>query len=169
MEAPYETRLVDRLAEITNDSIAQGAGSLAVVGAASNEDCGNGVSPLNGVSVELDASHHGHMNVGDQTCGSGETRGSEEVGCRCEILDSITERSHEPSHGRATEFIIVNNRDEWWHTAPRSSCELAISSSSRPLTSSHYSRIPITWLTGYYRAISVRVNFGLRAVWGEPD
>jgi hypothetical protein len=47
MEALHETLLADRLVEITNDSIAQGAGSLAVVGAASNEDCGNGVPHIN--------------------------------------------------------------------------------------------------------------------------
>jgi hypothetical protein len=66
MEAPYETLLADRLAEIANDSIAQGAGSLAVVGAASNEDRGNGVPHLDEVSVELNAAHRGHMDVGDQ-------------------------------------------------------------------------------------------------------
>jgi hypothetical protein len=49
MEAPYETLLVNRLAEITNNSIAQGADSLAVVGAASNEDCENGVPHIDKV------------------------------------------------------------------------------------------------------------------------
>src|SRR5258708_4622199 len=75
MEAPYETLLVNRLAEITNNSIAQGAGPLAVVGVPSNEDRGNGVPNIDKVSVELDAGHPGHMDVGDQARGFGKTRG----------------------------------------------------------------------------------------------
>jgi len=127
--------LADRLAEITNNSIAQGAGSLAVVGAACNEDCGNGVPHIDKVSVELNAGHRGHMDVGDQACDFGETRGSEEIGCRCEILDGIAQRRHEPPHGRAVESIIVNDRDEWRlrHTASGSSPEQI---SPRPLSSS---------------------------------
>jgi hypothetical protein len=135
MEAPYETLLADRLAEITNNSIAQGAGSLAVVGAASNEDCGNGVPHIDKVSVELNAGHRGHMDVGNQACGFGKTRGSEEIGCRCEILDGIAQRRHEPPHGRAIESIIVNDRYECRlrHTASGSSPEQI---SPRPLSSS---------------------------------
>jgi hypothetical protein len=113
MEAPYETLLADRLAEITDDSIAQGAGSLAVVGAASNEDRGNGVPHIDKVSIELNAGHIRHMNVGDQTCGFDETRGSQEIGGRYEILDSITQRRHEPPRGRAKELVIVDDRNEW--------------------------------------------------------
>jgi hypothetical protein len=112
IEAPYETLLIDRLAEITNDSIAQGAGSLAVVGATSHEDCGNGVPHIDKVSVELNAGHRGHMDVGEQACGFGKTRGSEEIGCRCEILDGIAQRRHEPRRGRAKELVIVNDRNE---------------------------------------------------------
>src|SRR5882757_1421794 len=135
MEAPYETLLVDRLAQITNNSIAQGAGSLAVVGVASNEDCGNGVPHIDKVPVELDTGHRGHMDVGDQACGFGKTRGSEEIGCRCEILDGIAQRRHEPPRGRAKESVIVNDRDEWRfrHTVSGSSPEQI---SSRPLSSS---------------------------------
>jgi hypothetical protein len=113
MEAPYETLLTNRLAEITHDSIVQSAGPLTVVGLPSNEDGGNGVPHIDKVSVELNAGHRGHMNVGDQACGFGETRGGEEIGCRCEILDGIAQRRHEPPHGRAIEPIIVNDRDEW--------------------------------------------------------
>jgi hypothetical protein len=135
MEAPYETLLVKRLAEITNNSIAQGAGALAVVGAASNEDCGNGVPHIDKVSVEFNSGHRRHMDVGNQACGFGKTRGSEEIGCRCEILDGIAQRRHEPPHGRAIEPIIVNDRDEWRlrHTASGSSPEQI---SPRPLSSS---------------------------------
>jgi hypothetical protein len=55
MEAPYETLLADRLAEITNNSIAQGAGSLAVVGVPSNEDRGNGVVHIDKMLALADA------------------------------------------------------------------------------------------------------------------
>jgi hypothetical protein len=136
MEAPDETLLVDRLAEITDNSIAQGAGSLAVVGAASNKDCGNGVPHIDKVFVELNAGHRWHMDVGDQACGFGKTRGSEEIGCRCEILDGIAQRRHEPPQGRAIESIIVDDRDEWRlrHTASGSSPEQI---SPRPLSSFH--------------------------------
>src|ERR1700732_4440562 len=112
IEAPYETLLPDRLAEITNKSIAQGAGSLAVVGATSNEARGNGVPHTDKVYVELNAGHRGHMDVGDQACGFGKTRGSEEIGCRCEILDVVAQRRHEPRRGRGKELVIVNDRNE---------------------------------------------------------
>jgi hypothetical protein len=135
MEAPYETLLVKRLAEITNNSIAQGAGSLAVVGAASNEDCGNGVPHIDKVFVEFNSGHRRHMDVGNQACGFGKTRGSEEIGCRCEILNGIAQRRHEPPRGRAKELVIVNDRDEWRfrHAVSGSSPERI---SSRPLSSS---------------------------------
>jgi hypothetical protein len=55
MEALYETLLVDRLAEIKSDAVVEGACSLTVVGAASNEDRGNGVPHIDKVSVEFDA------------------------------------------------------------------------------------------------------------------
>src|ERR1700680_3383631 len=110
--APHETLVADRLAEITNDSIAQGAGSLAIVGATSNEDCGNGVPHIDKVSVELNAGHRGHMDVDDQACGFGKTRGSEEIGCRYEILGGIAQRRHEPRRGGAKELVIVNDRNE---------------------------------------------------------
>jgi hypothetical protein len=75
------------------------------------------------------------MDVGDQACGFGKARGSEEIGCRCEILNGIAQRRHEPPHGRAIEPIIVNDRDEWRlrHTASGSSPEQI---SPRPLSSS---------------------------------
>src|SRR6266545_8077670 len=162
MEAPYETLLVDRLAEVANHSTVQGAGRLTAVGAACNEDCGHGVPHIDKVSVELNAGHRGHMDVGDQACGFGKTWGSEEIGCRCEILDGIAPRRHEPPHGRAIESIIVNDRDEWRlrHGASVSSLDQI---SPRPLSSSiTCERIPAG-------AISVRVNFGLRAHCGTPE
>lgn len=112
MEVPYETLLVNRLAEITNDSIAHGASALAVVGAAGNEDCGNGVPHLDEVSVELGAGHRGHMDVGDQATRFDKTRGCEEIGRRRENLDGEAQRPHEPSHGLANGPIIVNDRDQ---------------------------------------------------------
>jgi hypothetical protein len=142
MEALYETLLVDRLAEIKSDAVVEGACSLTVVGAASNEDRGNWVPHIDKVSVEFDAGHRGHMNVGDQACGFCETRGSEEIGCRCKILNGIAQRRHEPPHGGAMEPIIINNRDErrLRHKASGNSPEQI---SSRPLSSSiSYERIP---------------------------
>jgi hypothetical protein len=82
------------------------------------------------------------MDVGDQACGFGKTRGSEEISCRCKILDGVTQRRHEPPHGRATESIIVNDRNERClrHTASGNSSEQI---SPRPLSSSIiYERIP---------------------------
>ena len=112
MEAPYETLLVNRLAEITNNSVAQGAGSLAVVGAASNEDCRNGVPHIDKVSVELDTGHCRHMDISDQAGGFDETRGHEEIGGRRKSLDGVAQRPHEPSHGIAKGWIILNDRDQ---------------------------------------------------------
>src|SRR3954468_11619519 len=58
MESPFQTHLVNRLAEITNDSIVQSACPLAVVGLPSNEDRGNGAPHINKVSVELNGGHN---------------------------------------------------------------------------------------------------------------
>src|SRR5258707_2289221 len=112
------------------------------------------------------------MNVGDQACGFAKTWGSEEIGCRCELLDGIAQRRHEPPHGRAMEPVIVNNRDErrFRHMASGSSPEEDL---VRPLTSSHYlgHRIPASnicarklWFTPSGRERSYRLNMYLPAM-----
>ena len=119
-------------------------------------------------SVELNAGHRGHMNVGDQACGFGKTRGSEEIGCRREILDGIAQRPHEPRHGRAMESIIVNNRDErrFRHGVSGTSSEPIIL--SHPLISSHYlgQRIPPSnihgrklWFTPLWRRTQLPAKY----------
>jgi hypothetical protein len=52
------------------------------------------------------------MDVSDQAGGFDEARGCEEIGCRRESLNSVAQRTHEPSHGLAKELIILNDRDQ---------------------------------------------------------
>ena len=76
--------LIHWLTKVTDDPIVQGAGPVNVIGVGSHEDCRNRVPCIDEVSVEFDAGHRRHMDVGDQAGRFGKTRGCEEIGCRCE-------------------------------------------------------------------------------------
>jgi hypothetical protein len=103
---------INRLTKVANDPIVQGASPVKVIGVGSNEDGRNGVPDFDEISVELDSGHRGHMDVGDQAGRFDETRGCEEIGCRREGLDAVAQRPHEPSHGIAKGWIILNDRDQ---------------------------------------------------------
>jgi hypothetical protein len=120
--------LINRLTKVTNDSIVQGANPVNVIGVGSNEDGRNGVPDFDEVSVEFDSGHCGHMDVGDQAGRFDETRRCEEIACRRESLDGVTQGSHEPSHGLAKEPIIFDNRNQqrFRHAASVSSLVSAI-------------------------------------------
>ena len=97
-KTPYQMLFINRLTEVTNDPIVQGAGPVNVIGVGSNEDRRNRVPCIDEVSVEFEPGHRRHMDVGDQAGRFDETRGCEEIGCRRESLGGIAQRPHEPSH-----------------------------------------------------------------------
>ena len=109
MKAPYEMLLVNWFAKVTNDPVVQGAGPVNIIGVGCNEDRRNRVARIDEVSVELESGHRRHMDVSDQAGSLDETGGCEEISCRRETLDSVAERSHEPSHGVAKELIIFDD------------------------------------------------------------
>jgi hypothetical protein len=109
MNTPSEILLVNRLAQVADDSVCEGAGPVNVIGVGSNEDCRNRVPRFDEVSVELDTGHPRHMDVSDKAGRFNETRRREEVGCRRVSLDIESQGSHEPSHGIAKGRIVLND------------------------------------------------------------
>jgi len=75
-----EIFFVDRLAQVADDAIRQGASPVNVIGVGSNEDRWNRTSRFDEVSVEFDAGHSGHMDVSDKAGRFNETRRREEIG-----------------------------------------------------------------------------------------
>jgi hypothetical protein len=67
--------LIDWLAKVANDAILQSAGLDVFIGVSRYEDWRNRVPRLDEASVELEARHHGHVYVGDQTGRFGKARG----------------------------------------------------------------------------------------------
>jgi len=80
MNTPPEIFLIDRLAQVADDTIRQSAGPVNVIGVGSNEDCRNRMSRFDEVSVEFNTGHPGHMDVSDEAGGLNETRRREEIG-----------------------------------------------------------------------------------------
>jgi hypothetical protein len=101
--------LVHRLSKVANNAIPQRAGPDIIVSVGRHEDCRNRMARIHEVPVELNARHCRHVDVGDQAGGLAKTRGCEEIGGGCEGLDSMAQRSHEPSHRLTKELIIFND------------------------------------------------------------
>ena len=110
MNTPSEIFLVNRLAQVADDSVREGAGPVNVIGVGSNEDGRNRVPRFDEVSVEFDPGHPGHMDVSDKAGRFDETRRREEIGSRRVSLDIVAQGSHEPSHGIAKGRIVLNDR-----------------------------------------------------------
>jgi hypothetical protein len=66
VKALYQKRFINRLAEITDDPIVQGSGSVDVIWVSCHENCWNRVACIDEVSVELEAAHRRHLDVADQ-------------------------------------------------------------------------------------------------------
>jgi len=111
-KAPEQIVLVHRLPKVTNDSVLQSAGADALIGVGRHQDRRNRVTSIDEVPVELEAGHLRHVDISDQAACFGEMRRCEEIGCRRKSLDSICQRSHEPSHGFAKELIVLDDRDQ---------------------------------------------------------
>jgi hypothetical protein len=91
-KTPHEILLINRLAKVTNDPIVQSACPDVVIGIGRHEDRRNCIARIDEVSVELEPSHRGHMDVGDQAGSFNEEWGCEEIGRGWESLDAIAER-----------------------------------------------------------------------------
>jgi hypothetical protein len=107
-----QTLLVHGLSKVTDDAIPQCTAPDIIVSVGRQENGRYGMTFIHEVSMELDASHRRHVDIRDQAGRLEKTRGREEIGCRCEGLNSMTQRSHEPPHGLTKEFIIFNDRDQ---------------------------------------------------------
>jgi len=86
-----EMILVHGFAQVTNDPILQSAGPDVVIGVGRHEDRRNRMPHVDEAFMELQSGHPGHIDVGDQAAGFANARGSEEIGGRCESLDSVAE------------------------------------------------------------------------------
>ena len=111
-KALQETRLVDGLSQVADDSLVEHAGSVGIVGIGCDEDRRDRVPRIGEVSAEIDPGHAGHLHVGNQAAGFGQVMGREEIGARAESLDREAERSHQPSHGLAKELVIIDDRNQ---------------------------------------------------------
>ena len=92
-KAPLEMVVIHRLAEVTNNSILQGAPPDDLIRVCGNEDRRDRVPCIDEMSVELKTSHSRHLNVGDQARCCCEERGCQEIGCRRERFDSVAQRA----------------------------------------------------------------------------
>jgi hypothetical protein len=101
------------LGEVTNDAVLQRAVPDGLIRVCGNEDRRNSVPRISEIFVELNSSHSRHLDVGDQTGGGREKRRCEEIGCRRERFDSVTQRPYEFYHGFSKELIILDNRYQW--------------------------------------------------------
>jgi hypothetical protein len=112
MNTPSEIFLIDRLAQVADDSVRDGAGPVNVIGVGSNEDGRNRVPRVDEVSVEFNTGHPRHMDVSYKAGGFDEPRRREEIGGRRVSLDIVAQGSHEPSHGIAKGRIVLDDRDQ---------------------------------------------------------
>ena len=109
-KATFQMLVIDRLAEVTNDSILQSAPPDDLIRVCGNEDRRNRAPCSDEMSVELKTSHSRHLNVGNQARCCCQERGCQEVGCRRERLGSVAQRAYEFSHGFSKRLIILHDR-----------------------------------------------------------
>jgi nitrogen-specific signal transduction histidine kinase len=111
-ETLQQTRLVNGLLKVADDSILERAGLVDVVDVGGDEDRWNRVSDIDEAPVEVRSGHSRHLDVGNQAGGFNQAMGCKEIGGRSESLHGVAQRPHEPSHGLAKELIIIDDRDQ---------------------------------------------------------
>jgi hypothetical protein len=111
-ETLQQTRLVNGLLKVADDSILGRAGLVDVVDVGGDEDRRNRVSAIDEAPVEVHSGHSRHLDVGNQAGGFNQAMGCKKIGGRSESLDGVAQRPHEPSHGLAKELIIIDDRDQ---------------------------------------------------------
>src|SRR6516165_6533121 len=112
-KAAFEMLVIQRLVEVTNDAVFQGALPDSLIRVCGKEDRRNRVARIDEMFVELNASHSGHLNVSDQTGGFRKERRRQEIGCRGERFDRVTQRPYEFLHGFSKGLIILDDRYQW--------------------------------------------------------
>src|SRR5262249_51017411 len=80
VKTSFQKLFINRLAKVTNNSVIQRLLPVCIIGVGCHEDCWN--RAIDKLSVELDAGHHRHVDVGDQAVSFGKTRGCEEIAGR---------------------------------------------------------------------------------------
>jgi hypothetical protein len=68
-KAAFEVLVIYWLGEVTNDAVLQRALAECLIRVCGNEDRRNCVARIDEISVELNAGHARHLNVGDQASG----------------------------------------------------------------------------------------------------
>jgi hypothetical protein len=101
------------LGEVTNDAVLQRAVPDGLIRVCGNEDRRNSVPRISEVFVELNSSHSRHLDIGDQAGSFRKERRCEEIGCRRERFDSVTQQPYEFFHGFSKELIILDDRYQW--------------------------------------------------------
>jgi len=65
-QAAFEMLVIHRLGEVTNDAVLQRALADRFIRVCGNEDRRNCVARIDEISVELNAGHARHLDIGDQ-------------------------------------------------------------------------------------------------------
>ena len=102
--------VIHRFWQVANDPLLKRARPDSFIWVCRDENRRDSVARIYQVSVELDAGHSGHLDVGDQARRFSEMRRCEKIGCRRKRFDGIAQRGHELSHGFAKGLIILDNR-----------------------------------------------------------
>jgi hypothetical protein len=97
-ETSLEMLLVNGLSKVTDNAILQRAGSDFIIRVGCHQNCRNRMARIYKVPVELNAGHRWHVDIRDKAGRLAQARGREEISRRREYLDSMAQRSHEPSH-----------------------------------------------------------------------
>src|ERR1700722_4838162 len=87
----HEMILIQGFAKVTNDPILQGARPYVVIGVGRHEDRRNRMPHFGEASMQLQSVPRGHVDVGDTEGGVDKAGRREEIGARCESLDSVAE------------------------------------------------------------------------------
>ena len=112
-KAAFEMFVIQRLVEVTNDAVFQGALPDSLIRVCGNENGGNRVARIDEMSVKLNAGHSGHLNVSDQAGGFRNERRRQEIGCRGKRFDRVAQRPYEFLHGFSKGLIILDDRYQW--------------------------------------------------------
>src|SRR5215510_5376362 len=112
VKTSFQKLFINRLAKVTDNSVIQRLLPICIIGVGCHEDCRNLAIGIDKLSVELDAGHHGHVDVGNQAVRFGKTRGCQKIASRWKRLDTVAHRSHEPFHGLAKELIVFHDGNQ---------------------------------------------------------
>jgi hypothetical protein len=102
--------VIHGLAEVADDPILQGPALVSLIGICGNKDRWDRAPRLDEISVELNASHSGHLDVGEKTVGFRQETRSQKIGGRCEDFDCVPQRPKELFQRVSKGLIVVNDR-----------------------------------------------------------